>query len=250
MEVCSLHPFDPATVARYVAVVQGAAEPPAAWRGPWLDDARRGLAGARAGDEERANALGHGLALALSTEHPSFAHDGFGLTVWEARIDRGVGMLLRPPSRLLMEAGLESGAARALPIRLDLHRGTMGGAFVPPRLVPDLYRLIDTRTERLARRLREAEYDPVPTLGLLFEAVTYARDRGLGLYEAMDAVMPDLSTGLVPGSGVVAPDPKRLDKALRAKLVEAAKPPRKPGLLARLRLARREAGGGSREEND
>ncbi len=235
MELCSLHPYDPATVERYVAVVQGLAEPPRAWAGPWLDDARRGLAAARAGDEERANALGYGLALALSAEHPSFAKDGFGLTVWEARIDRGIGMLLRPPSRLLIEAGLDPAAARTLPIRLDLHRGTMGGAFVPPRLVPDLSTLLDTRTERLARRLQEAEFEPISTLGLLFEAVTYAHERRLGLYEAMDTVLPDLTAGLLPNAQVFGPDPRRLDKALHRTLVNAAKPPRKPGLLARLR---------------
>ena len=234
MELCSLHPFEPATVERYVGVLRGEAEPPSAWSAWWLESARQGLVGARAGNEEAANAVSHALALALSTEHPSFAQDGFGLTAWEARIERGVGMLLRPPSRLLMDAGLDSSAARTLPIRLDLNRGTMGGAFVPPRLVPDLYRLIDTRTDRIARRLREAEYDPVGTLGLLFEAVSYAADRGLGIYEAMDAVLPDATGGLVPGARVVGPDPKRLDRALRQRLVEAAKPPRKPGVLARL----------------
>ncbi|MBA2276809.1 MAG: hypothetical protein H0W06_03515 [Chloroflexia bacterium] len=178
--------------------------------------------------------VSHALALALSIEHPSFAQEGFGFTVWEARIDRGVGMLLRPPSRLLIDVGLDRDIARALPIRLDLHRGTMGGAFVPPRLVPELYRQLDTRTERLARRLREADYDPVATLGLLFEAVTYARDRGLGLYEAMDAVMPDLSTGLVPGAMVLGPDPKRLENGLRRRLADAAKPPRKATVFSRL----------------
>lgn len=247
MELCSLHPFAPATVERYVAVVQDGAEPPAAWSGAWLEDARRGLRRARAGDEAGANALGYGLALALSTEHPSFAYSGFGLTAWEARIDRGVGMLLRPPSRLLIDAGLEREAAHVLPIRLDLHRGMMGGAFIPPRLVSELQQLLETRTERFARRLREAEYDPVPTLGLLFEAVTYAQERGLGLFEAMDVVLPDLSTGVVPGAGVFGPDSKRLDKALRARLIEAAKPPRKPGLLGRLRGESRESGGRSKE---
>ena len=247
MELCSLHPFAPTTVERFVAVVHGTVDPPTAWSGGWLDDARQGLVRARAGDEAGANALGYGLALALSTEQPSFAHSGFGLTAWEARIDRGVGMLLRPPSRLLIDAGLEPDAARALPIRLDLHRGMMGGAFVPPRLVPDLLQLIETRIERMARRLREAEYDPVPTLGLLIEAATYARERGLGLYEAMDAVMPDLSDSLIPGAGVFGPDPKRLDKTLRATLVEATKPPRKPGLLARFRVGSRESGVRSNE---
>ena len=111
----------------------------------------------------------------------------------------------------------------------------MGGAFVPPRLVPDLSTLLDTRTERLARRLQEAEFEPVSTLGLLFEAVTYARDRSLGLYEAMDTVLPDLTAGLLPSAEVFGPDPRRLDKALHRTLVDAAKPSRKPGLLARLR---------------
>ncbi len=247
MELCSLHPFAPVTVERYVAVVQDGADPPVAWSGGWLEDARRGLRRARAGDEVGANAVGYGLALALSIEHPSFAQSGFGLTAWEARIDRGVGMLLRPPSRLLTDAGLARETAHVLPIRLDLHRGMMGGAYIPARLVPDLQQLLETRTERFARRLREAEYDPVPTLGLLFEAVTYARERGLGLFEAMDVVMPDLSAGIVPGAGVFGPDSKRLDKDFRARLIAAAKPARKPGLLARLRVGSRESGARSNE---
>lgn len=244
MELCSLHPFDTASVGRYVAALRGDIAPPPEWSAWWLEDARRGLAAARAGNEAAANTFTHALALALSTEHPSFAQEGFGLTAWEARIDRGVGMLLRPPSRLLMDAGLDSGVARTLPIRLDLHRGTMGGAFVPARLVPELERLIDARLERMARRLHEAEYDSVATLGLLYEAVSYARDRGLGLYEAMDVVMPDLSTGLAPGATVVGPNPKRLDPALRRRLAEAAKPPRKAGPIARLLGRGRSQAGG------
>lgn len=229
MELVSLHPFDPDVASRYVRALGGAEAPAPAWR-PWWDSTLAGaLEGVRRGDEEAANVVTLGLARALAQEQPVFAQEGFGLTTWEARVDRGVGMLMRPPSRLFVDAGLDRELVQAMPIRLDLQRGLMGGAYVPARLVGDLHELLEFRLDRMARRLHEAEYDPVAMLGLMFEAVDYARERGLGLYEALDVVGPTL-----PGMVVVEPNPKRLDRELRQRIEVAIKPKKGPGLLARL----------------
>src|SRR5690606_42120246 len=61
----------------------------------------------RAGDEPASNEITLRLAYALGTRHPTFAAPGFGLTLWEARVDRGVGMYLRPPAGLFRELGLD-----------------------------------------------------------------------------------------------------------------------------------------------
>lgn len=233
MELCSIQPFDLATVRRFVAVLHGEGRPSAGWSGPWLDAARRQLPAMQHGNEEAACAVGYALGVALALEHPVYAAPRFGLTVWEAQIDRGIGMLMRPPSRLLMDAGLEARAARSMPIRLELSRGTMGGAFVPARLVPDLAALLARHETRIARRLAAAEYDAVEMLGLLLEAVSYASERQLGLFEAMDVVTPDLHP-VVPGATVVGPDKQRMPKELRTRIAAEAKPPKKPGLLARI----------------
>lgn len=239
-ELTSLHPLDPDVVAGYVAAVTGAGEARAlapvdpAWAERLLGSARRGYEEARRGKEAGANAVSFGLARLLATAHPTFLLAGAGPTIWEARIDRGLGMLLRPPSRLFGEAGLETVAARAMPIRLDLGAGVMGGAYVPARLVPDLRRLLDERAERLVRRLIEAELDGVAVLGLLMEAAAYAGERGLGLYEAIDVIVPEAPEADPPGTRVLVPNRKRLDPLLRRRLEEAAKPPKQPGLAARL----------------
>ena len=239
-ELSSLHPLDPEIVARYLDAVTGAADAQAlvpadpAWSERMVAAARRGYERARSGNEAGANAVSFGLAQALATAHPTYLLAGAGFSIWEARIDRGIGMLLRPPARLFGEAGLATAAARAMPIRLDLGAGVMGGAHVPARLVPDLRRLLETRTERLVRRLIEAELDGVAILGLLMEATAYADDRGLGLYEALDVITPEAPEADPPGSRVLLPNRKRLDPALRRRLEEAAKPPKQPGLAARL----------------
>src|SRR3712207_5599918 len=141
-------------------------------------------------------------------------------------------MLLRPPSRLFLDAGLGLRAARTMPIRLDLARGMMGGAFVPARLVPQLERLLEDRTARLLRRLTDAELDAVPVLGLMMEACAYARARDFGLFEAIDVVVPDAPEANPPGARVSAPDRKQLDPALRRRLEQAVKANKPPGLLA------------------
>jgi hypothetical protein len=239
-ELCSLHPLDEEIVARYVRAVARGGDPgplapgDPAWAERLVGGARRGYERARTGNEAGANAVSFGLAQALAAAHPTFLLPGAGLTVWEARIDRGLGMLLRPPSRLFGDAGLATAAARAMPIRLDLGAGTMGGAFVPARLVPDLQRLLDERTERLLKRLIDAELDGVAVLGLLIDAVGYAAERGLGLYEAIDVIVPEAPEADPPGARVLVPNRKALDPALRRRLEEAAKPPKQPGLAARL----------------
>ena len=245
----TLHPIDPELVHRYAAAVGGALPAEAlvvattdpVWSERLLERAARGYAGALRGEERGANAVSLGLAQVLATAHPTFYLPGAGFSFWEARIDRGLGMLLRPPSRLFGEAGLETAAARTMPIRLDAGGGAMGGAFVPARLVPRLRALLEERETRLVRRLVEAELDAVPLYGLLLEATAYADERGLGLYEAIDAIVPEAPEADPPGARLVAPDRKRLDPALRKRLEEAAKPPKQPGLLARLR--KRGAGG-------
>ncbi|HWV34385.1 MAG TPA: hypothetical protein VNZ55_02060 [Thermomicrobiales bacterium] len=232
MELVSLHPFDPSVARSYVQAVLGERPVPPEWQAWWNPALLRALSGAREGNESAANQLTYGLGQALASEQPVFAHDGFGLTLWEARIDRGVGMLMRPPSRLFGEAGLDDVTARAMPIRLDLQQGMMGGAYIPARLVPDFERLLDTRLERTARRLHEGEYDVFAMLGLMLDAVAYARTHGFGLYEAMDIVGP---SGEAPaGAAVVRADRKRIDPDVRARIELAIKPPKKPGLLSRL----------------
>jgi hypothetical protein len=212
MEPCSLHPFDLTTVQTYV----------------------HQLAANELATPASANAITAGLAHDLATKHPTFAHYGLGLTPIEARIDRGVGMLLRPPSRLFGDAGLDQTLSRSLPIRVDLAGGMMGGAFIPARLIPDLQRLIDRRTERFLKRMAEAEMDNVAALGLLIEACQYAIDYDLGIYEAVNVILPDAPESWPPGAKVIGADRKRLDRDLRKRLEEAAKPPKKPGLMARL----------------
>jgi hypothetical protein len=143
-------------------------------------------------------------------------------------------MLLRPPSRLFGDAGLETIAARAMPIRLDAGGGIMGGAFMPPALIPQFRDLLEQRLDRLALRLAEAELDAPAFLGVLLEASAYAADRGFGLYEAIDVVVPGVPASEPPGLRLVAPDRKRLERDLRRRLEAAARPPKEPGLLARL----------------
>lgn len=242
-ERASLHPLDPELVARYTRAVLGDLDPEAvapshpAWSRELIAAARRGYARALEGNELGANAVTYGLARALAAVHPTFYLPGAGLTQWEARIDRGAGMLLRPPSRLFGEFGLPIAAARTMPIRLDGHASSMGGAHVPARLVPGLQELLGTRETRLVRRLVDAEMDPAPIFATLLAATAYAHERGLGLYEALDVVLPEAPAMQPPGIQIVFLQDKQIDPELRKRLEEAAKPPKpakKPGLFARL----------------
>jgi hypothetical protein len=232
MELISLHPFDPAVARSYVNVLTGEEPVPSAWADWWRGIVPTALADARNGNEQAANQVTYGLAQALASSQPVFFQDGFGLTPWEARIDRGVGMLMRPPSRLFSDAGLDAAASRAMPIRLDLQHGMMGGAWIPARLIPELEQLLENRLERTARRLHDGEYDPYAMIGLMLEAVRYAREGELGLFEAMDIVGPGGEAA--PGVRVIMADPKRIDPEIRQRIEIAIKPPKKPGLLSRV----------------
>lgn len=178
-------------------------------------------------------AFGHAFASFLADRDVSFVMPGVSLTTWEARVDRGVGMLLRPPSRLFVEAGLPIEAARRLPIRLDAGGGMAAGAYVPAALVTQLEAFLTDKLDRQARRLADAEVDAVPILGLMLEAVAHARASGAGLIEAVDVA----GIAEVRG-GMVLPDAARVDKALRRRIEAAIKPPKEPGALGRL-LGRR-----------
>lgn len=232
MELITVHPLDPETVRRYVAVLHGTETVPDAWSTWWNPTLPSALDAARDGNERGANQLTHGLAQALAAQWPVYFEQGFGFTTWEARVDRGVGMLMRPPSRLFVEAGLPEPVARVMPIRLDLQQGMMGGAWIPARLVPELERQLDARLERTARRLADGELDAYAMLGLMLEATTYASQQGLGLFEAMDVVGP---AGELNAAGtVVTPDRKRLSPALQDRIALAITPPKQPGFLARM----------------
>jgi hypothetical protein len=239
-EFATLHPYDPQFVRDYVAAVRGdlpgATLLPAApdWAARELARAQRGYERALAGDEAGANMVSHELARLLGAGMPVYFVPGAGLTQIEARFDRGIGMLLRPPSRLFMDAGLSSVAARRMPIRLDASGGSMGGAFLSPTLVPQFRAHLEARMERLARRMAEAEMDAPAYVGILLEAATFAESRGLGLFEAADVVVPGVAESEPPGLTLLQPDRKRLDKSLRQQLEEAAKPPKEPGLFARI----------------
>jgi hypothetical protein len=239
-ELVFLQPYDPAFVARYVAAIQGrlpAADlvPGAsAWAEGELARARRGYATALRGNETGANAVSYGLARLLATIGPVYYLPSAGLTQIEARYDRGLGMLLRPPSRLFGDSGLEMTAARAMPIRLDSAGGSMGGAVLPPALTPRFRELLEQRLDRLARRLTESELDAPALLAALLDAADVAAQRGLGLYEAADVIVPGVPESEPPGLRLVVPDRKRLDRDLRRRLELASRPPREPGLLTRV----------------
>lgn len=239
-EFATLHPYDPQFVRAYVAAVRGelpgAELLPAApdWANRELARAQRGYQRALTGDETGANMVSHELARLLGVGMPVYFVPGAGLTQIEARFDRGIGMLMRPPSRLFMDAGMTSAAARRMPIRLDASGGSMGGAFLSPNLVPQFRAHIEAKLERLARRMAEAEMDAPAYVGILLEAATFAESHGLGLFEAADVVVPGVAESEPPGLRLLQPDRKRMDKALRLKLEEAARPPKEPGLFARV----------------
>ena len=222
MDLCSLHPVSLEDARAFLDVLK--TSPPGR------------LAAVPQSSNGYSNALGHAFASYLADRTVSFVMPGVSLSTWEVRIDRGIGMLLRPPSRLFVEAGMPIEAARRLPIRLDAGGGMMAGAYVPASLVPQLHELLTSRLERQARRLAEAEIDAVPILGLMLEAVGHARDNGTGLIEATDVFGMAEMRG-----GVVRADAKRVDKDLRRRIELATKPPKEPGALGRL-FERRRAG--------
>ena len=231
MDIVSLHPVDLESVRQYVAALNGEPSDPN-WSTWFNDRLRDDVSRSRGGDERAANRLTHGLACALGQRRPAFTYGAFGLSFWEAQVDRSLGMLMRPPSRLFAEAGLDMSSARTMPIRLDRQQGMMGGAFIPARLIDQARQLLEDHMERSVKRLVAAEYDPLASFGLMYEAVTFARDSGVGLYEAMDVVGPD-GQGL-PGMSILTPDRNRLDRGLADRILELQQPPKKPGLMQRM----------------
>jgi hypothetical protein len=240
MQPSALHPFDPAIAEPFVLALNGItplSELPGidpAWSEQILAAARAGYERAGAGQERGLHEITAAFGQTVAALHPTFQHDGLSLTSWEAQIDRGAGMLLRPPARFLIDAGLDPAIARQLAIRLDFSFGMMGGAYVPPRLVPQLASLLDHRFDRLVKRLVAAEIDPLPHMSLLLEAVDYARQNGLGLYETLGVVVPEAAGSLPPSVRIVVFDRKRIDPELRQRIEIAARPPKEPGRFSRL----------------
>jgi hypothetical protein len=176
------------------------------------------------------NQLTARIARNLADRYPSFVFEDISLTAWEAQVERGIGMMLRPLSRLLVEAGLDRAQARSIPVRLDLHGEPMGGSWIPASLITQAEDLIESRLERQLARLREAEIDPVATVGTLLLAFAAAREAGAGLLEANRVMVP----GAEPRGPLLIANRKSLPADLRKRLEEAAKPPKQPGLVARL----------------
>lgn len=231
MQVISLHLIDPDIVTEYVAALRG--EPAlASWDGWFQESLRLDLERALARDERAANRLTFGLAEALADSGPSYMGTASGLSFWEARVDRSIGMLMRPPSRLFVDAGLTSASISAMPIRIDQQLGMMGGAYIPARLIDQAASLFDTHLERSARRLVEAEFEPYAALALMHQAIHHAKERGLGLFEAQDLLGPSGETAR--NRTVIGADRKRLPADLKARIDLALTPPKKPGPFKRL----------------
>jgi hypothetical protein len=214
MEIVSLHPVSEDVLSTYVQSLPTAL----------IDRAAAGRAHA-------VNQLSSGLAQSFSGQSPSFAARPFGLSFWEAQIDRSIGMTLRPPGRLFIEAGLDRKLVHSMPIRLEVEAGTMAGAWMPARLVPTALAGFDEHLERSARRLVEAELDPLLMLELMWSALNHAQERGVGLLEAQDLVVPGM---VISGAKVHGPDPQRLPEHLRQRIEQATTPTKKAGLLDRL----------------
>lgn len=233
MEQTSLHPYAPETVSAYIALLRGGGDEFPGLSEQEIAAARHSLASLPVAKTADFNALSWRLARVLSAREPVFMMPGLSFTGWEARIDRGLGMLLRPPSRMLADGGLDQRLLLPMPIRLDLSAGMMGGACTPPRLIGDLVTLLESRLERTAKRLAAANYDAVLTLGFLLEAARYAAERDLGLFEAIDVIAPGVQASWPAGAIVMFPDRKRLDPLLVQQIEAALRPPPKPGLFSR-----------------
>lgn len=234
MQLVSIHPLDHTVASAFVAALTSPDVVPGIpavdgtlWWQERLEVARQGLARATEGRESGANQMTLTFAQVLAAAHPSYVHSGLSLTNLESTVDLGIGMLLRPPSRLFGELGMAIGAARTMPIRIDASAGMMGGAYMPARLVPQFRDLLRDRDRRVVRRLNDSGFDAVEVYGLLVELVGYATDRGLGLFEAVDAVMPDMPRLNPPGTRIILADRKRLDPETVKRLTESLKPPKR-----------------------
>ena len=177
-QVFSLHPV---TVTDVAAFLEGAERGDNALGARALELLRRG-------DSRGPDQLGEALTTFLADRHPIFVLTEISLTNWEAQIDRGIGMMMRPPARLFIDAGMERPLAQQMSIRLDHNAGSMAGAFVPAHLVGQFDGMLEERLQRHLRRLREAELDPIANVGLLLQAVAFAKSNGTGLIEATGVV--------------------------------------------------------------
>lgn len=220
-QIC-LHLYSPDIADQYFQALKGEAPPSWHW---WQDDFATLMRDEVS--EADANRLTSAIAIAMADAYPTFWHEGCGLTQWEAMIDRGVGMLMRPPARIFVDHGHNPYLIDKMPIRLDLQGGfPMAGAWIPPHLVGKLHEMVETRLELWAKRIHEAELDPYPMLTTMHMASGEAMRQGLGLIESMD-VLP-------PGSQVVqTPDRKKMDPALRTR-IDAALNEDKHGLMDKL----------------
>lgn len=196
-------------------------------REQWAAVPQRTLASLRDGRESAANDISAALALALAERTPPVLTPDLGLTGWEAMVDRGLGMYLRPPARLFTDAGIPQTDVAAMPIRLDAQGGMMAGAWVPARLVPAVADVLDARLERIAKRLADAERDPFALIGAMELAVRYARQHELALLESTQVIVPPMAV-------ILPPERKKMDAALRDRIQIAIEGEKKPGIFSRL----------------
>ena len=92
----TLHPITTELVSAFLQGIESQSDDSGVMR------AQQGMAWLRAGDSRGPDVVTHSLALFLTLRVPVFTLTDISLTGWEATIDRGVGMLLRPPSRIFV----------------------------------------------------------------------------------------------------------------------------------------------------
>ncbi len=221
MQLITMHLYSPEIATRYVQALRGEISP--AWS--WWDDELKDMM-KQPLSEIAANRISSGLALAMADDLAIFHCEGLGLTPWESTIDRGLGMLMRPPARAFVDNGVHPLLLHSMPIRLDLQGGIMAGAWIPPHLIDKFDQLIDARLELWAKRLNEAESDPYPLLAAMRMVADEARTTGLGVIEAINVIQP--------GTPVIeTPNRKKMDAQLRAR-IDGALAEEKTGFLNKL----------------
>jgi hypothetical protein len=237
VELCSLHPVSDTLAAAYVQQLKlDSMHFPGQSDAGGSEIRGRESIGSngipRAGlDDRQLQQVGFGLAQFLALEHPTFAGQGLALTSWEARVDRGIAMLVRPPSRLFADAGLPVQIARRIPIRLDLGEGMMGGGYIPARLMPQAQEMVYRNIKRSVRRMIDAEMNATTLQALMMEAVDYAAASHLGLFEAVGLVDFSDPATWPPGSQV---HNRPSDKGILQLVADAARPDPKPSRISRL----------------
>jgi hypothetical protein len=236
MELSSLHPLPDGAAEAFLQVIRDTS--PNLHSNTHVNFATetwfRRIAGNR---EPRPNDVSFGFAAYLAASQPVFATPGLSLSYWEARVDRGAGMLMRPPSRLFIEAGLDPSVARAMPIRIESADGLMGGCYIPARLAGQFMQRLDQQLERSVRRMVDAEMNAAELMAVMYEAARYALSNEMGLYEAVDLLDPSDRATWPPGAVVVSGSK---DRRLLERIRAAEQPPKEPGLIARL-FRRRES---------